>query len=468
MKMNMKTWCATWASFALLALSWGGVAVAAPPAGGEICDNGVDDDGDGKVDCADRECRDDPYCTGGGGGSGSYPFTVASILPCLEEQGTCSGAAFNGSATRVVGTALAGQETVYGCTVDRRHAVVWDLDANGAVTGTHDLPSPSADRDLAEAKAANDFGLVVGGSFQSADPDWPCNTYRLRPLAWREASGSWSFELVPMDGASLGAADAVNNAGWLAGYLGFDEDGDWKFDILNTADHVDAVVWRPDGLGGYSIDYLPWPAGALSTQARGLNEAGRCVGSALFPDGSGGSNWLAIAWDYDVGTDSWSYSELQTLGGDAGQARAVNAGGVVVGESGTGVSETYRRRGNSQTVELTRAARWTESAGVWSAPDDLGAIRGPYSLAMAIDDSGRIVGQSTVQDDASGPRFATLWDDGPPVRLDEQVPDNWTFEMGNTSNNSSIDISGDGWIVVGGTQAGSDTRQSLVLVPTAP
>jgi hypothetical protein len=29
----------------------------------EICNNGLDDDGDGKVDCADRkDCRADPFC----------------------------------------------------------------------------------------------------------------------------------------------------------------------------------------------------------------------------------------------------------------------------------------------------------------------------------------------------------------------------------------------------------------------
>jgi len=36
----------------------------------EICDNGVDDDGDGDPDCDDLECENDPACTGGGGGGG--------------------------------------------------------------------------------------------------------------------------------------------------------------------------------------------------------------------------------------------------------------------------------------------------------------------------------------------------------------------------------------------------------------
>ncbi len=29
---------------------------------GEICDNGTDDDGDKKVDCADEDCANDPAC----------------------------------------------------------------------------------------------------------------------------------------------------------------------------------------------------------------------------------------------------------------------------------------------------------------------------------------------------------------------------------------------------------------------
>jgi hypothetical protein len=43
-----------------------------PPEGDEICDDGIDNDGDGLVDCRDRlDCRSDPACgTTGGGGSG--------------------------------------------------------------------------------------------------------------------------------------------------------------------------------------------------------------------------------------------------------------------------------------------------------------------------------------------------------------------------------------------------------------
>jgi hypothetical protein len=33
----------------------------------EVCDDGLDNDGDGNIDCDDRDCRRDSACTGGGG-----------------------------------------------------------------------------------------------------------------------------------------------------------------------------------------------------------------------------------------------------------------------------------------------------------------------------------------------------------------------------------------------------------------
>jgi hypothetical protein len=40
----------------------------------EVCDDGIDNDGDNKVDCADKkDCGKDPVCTGGGGDPGGDP-----------------------------------------------------------------------------------------------------------------------------------------------------------------------------------------------------------------------------------------------------------------------------------------------------------------------------------------------------------------------------------------------------------
>lgn len=42
-----------------------------PPEETEICDDGIDNDGDALADCLDRlDCRQDPACKGSGGGGG--------------------------------------------------------------------------------------------------------------------------------------------------------------------------------------------------------------------------------------------------------------------------------------------------------------------------------------------------------------------------------------------------------------
>lgn len=54
--------CSTDADCAPGQVCQGGVCGAAPPPPAEDCGNGVDDDGDGDVDCADAECTRNPVC----------------------------------------------------------------------------------------------------------------------------------------------------------------------------------------------------------------------------------------------------------------------------------------------------------------------------------------------------------------------------------------------------------------------
>jgi len=47
-----------------------GYAIAEPPTDAETCDDGIDNDGDGLIDCLDKDCRQNPACkTSGGGGN---------------------------------------------------------------------------------------------------------------------------------------------------------------------------------------------------------------------------------------------------------------------------------------------------------------------------------------------------------------------------------------------------------------
>jgi hypothetical protein len=101
-------------------------ATAKPPGGGgggggggngdpEICDDGIDNDGDGKTDCADRDCRNDPACDGGGGGGGSMenPAFVSEI---------------NGSGIAIVNFDGSLSEELIPDDGVRRHAPFWSPD----------------------------------------------------------------------------------------------------------------------------------------------------------------------------------------------------------------------------------------------------------------------------------------------------------------------------------------------------
>ncbi|MEN8165843.1 MAG: hypothetical protein ABFR65_00010 [Pseudomonadota bacterium] len=57
--------------------------VEPPPPSSEICDDDIDNDGDGLVDCSDRlDCRKDPACRTGGGGGGGGRSTSTNIEIC--------------------------------------------------------------------------------------------------------------------------------------------------------------------------------------------------------------------------------------------------------------------------------------------------------------------------------------------------------------------------------------------------
>ena len=63
-----RMWAALQASRpGLLAAACDGTPPPPPPAE-EICNNGIDDDGDGQIDCADGDCATDASCDNGGGG----------------------------------------------------------------------------------------------------------------------------------------------------------------------------------------------------------------------------------------------------------------------------------------------------------------------------------------------------------------------------------------------------------------
>jgi probable HAF family extracellular repeat protein len=82
-------------------------------------------------------------------------------------------------------------------------------------------------------------------------------------------------------------------------------------------------------------------------------------------------------------------TDIGTLGGTRGEAKAVNASGQVVGISTTAAGQQH-------------AFSWTRAGGM----TDLGTLGGAFSEALAINDHGEIVGDSTTADGSS---HAVAW-----------------------------------------------------------
>jgi uncharacterized membrane protein len=123
-----------------------------------------------------------------------------------------------------------------------------------------------------------------------------------------------------------------------------------------------------------------------SGSAYGINRAGQIVGELKRPDGS----LLAVFWN----TASGEPVELPSLGGLSASAHAISNGGWVVGESIT-------------TGGMVRATLWEIQAGIPGPAIDLDLLPGHVkSIALGVDDLGRIVGES---EDSNGDATAVVW-----------------------------------------------------------
>lgn len=156
------------------------------------------------------------------------------------------------------------------------------------------------------------------------------------------------------------------------------------------------VGWATDGAnrrhavrfaGGTAIR-LAEPAGATTSEARGVNAGGVIVGIANI-----GGVQKPVYWASPTATGQ----VLQTLGGPAGFARAVNDSGVVLGWAETAARDTI--------------------IVLWDEPDDaptrLDPVLGKDYSPAGINNAGQVVGNAG-DDDAGGEAAGFLWesDDG--------------------------------------------------------
>ncbi len=181
---------------------------------------------------------------------------------------------------------------------------------------------------------------------------------------------------------------------------------------LVTASHASSTVSVRD------LGVLP---GYTTTEAQGINEAGRIVGTS----GDGGSQSRPFLWNDGVLTN------LGTLGGSRGIAHGISDTGFIAGESevashemhaflwengnmkdlGLGVAFAVNDQGQAAGCGFPTSSAPPCHAVLWQAGQitDLGTLGGHSGSAYGIDDAGQVVGSTLATD---GFMHAFLWQAG--------------------------------------------------------
>jgi len=238
----------------------------------------------------------------------------------------------------------------------------------------------------------------------------------------------WPAGSTALKDVGIGTPYDINTTGQLAGDAG-----------------LHAVLWTPDGLGGYTVtrigEQIP---SAISSSAYGINANGQVVGTYRVVSADGVSD-KCFMWTPNLpNSPSGIVTTLADLGGSFCVANDINSSGYVVGAATTTEGETHgfvwsppswgrpgrirdltpgagpsyataineaRQIAGQHTTDATsNAAIWTPTAGGSYVVADLGAFTGTESFALDINDAGFVVGFARRSDLSEDDAF--FWQNG--------------------------------------------------------
>jgi probable HAF family extracellular repeat protein len=289
---------------------------------------------------------------GDGPGSGETWQDVAIIAPIYQLQpvGTLGGNESYATAISDNGWVVGGAKLANG----RFNAI--RMQVGGSVQSLGSLPGLN----FSGGYSVNNNGDVVGVASSSSSLFGPT----AQPWVYRNGQ---LIDIDPFDRGVYAAASSINDFGVVVGTTSFEGSGSVQgFRSVGT-----------------SITSLPGLVGdrCRISYGMGINHAGTIVGYAASPTDCGDSR--AVRFPAGGG----SAFDLGTLGGDNGQAQAINSFGDIVGFSELSTGQN-------------RATLWNSSG-----PQNLGTLAGA-SFALDINDEGLIVGYYI---DSNNQQRACVW-----------------------------------------------------------